>query len=176
MQSIPNSLLIISSIRLSCQEPDSNPYSLGCLRSHFRTALRRDLGSLLLRPFRFLLNLPFSPRSRMRTSQSRAVEYAMPRYLAIFRMLWPFFLSRHASSLSFARGSLSFSIVRVSLFMLTLGMNRHPHSSLLQDSAFCDGLSVPTKPLLFCIPSMVGTIEVFLMIPDLFLSVVWRQV
>ena len=51
---------------LSCQEPDSNPYSFGSLSSHFRTVLRRDLGSLPLLPIRLLLNRPFNPRLLIR--------------------------------------------------------------------------------------------------------------
>ena len=84
LQSIPNSLLIISSIMLSCQEPDSNPYLFGSLSNHFRTVLKMELGSLPRLPMRLLLNRPFNPRLPIRTSQSRTVEYAVPSSLQIF--------------------------------------------------------------------------------------------
>ena len=83
-----------------------------------------------LRPLGLALNLPFSPRSRIRTSQSRAVKYATPRSPAIPRMLRPLFLSRHAKSLSFARGFFSLPAILPSLSSLVPGMNLLPDSGL----------------------------------------------
>ena len=125
-QSSPNVRRIISSIKLSCQEPDSNPYFSGLLPSHALTVLENDLGILLFLPPRGRLNRAFNPQSCIRTSQSRTVEYGMTSSLHIFRMLRPRFLRMHASSLILASLFFSFAHIRTSLFLLTFGMNRDP--------------------------------------------------
>ncbi len=127
---VPNSLLIISITMSSCHEPDSKPYHCGLLLSQPRTARRTARDNTPPLPLDLLLNLPLSPRSRIRTNQSRAVEYAMPRSPAIPRMLRPLFLSRHAKSLSFARGFFSLPAILPSLSSLVPGMNLLPDSSL----------------------------------------------
>ena len=148
---------------MSCQEPDSNPYSFGFLFSHFLTVLKMDPDSLHFLPLCFLLNRPFSPRFRIRTSQSRTVEYGMPSSLQISLMPWPLFLKRHASSLSFARVLFSLSIALVSLFMLTLSMNLHPDSSFPHSHPDLVGRSAssePHAPSPLCFFAAVAIIEV----------------
>ena len=130
LQSIPNFRRIISSTKLSCQEPDSNPYFFGSLFSHARIVLEKDLGILLFLPLRIRLNLALNPRSCIRTNQSRTVEYGMTSFLQISLMLWLCFLMMHASILSLARTFFSFAHIRTSFFSLTFGMNRDPASSV----------------------------------------------
>ena len=143
---------------MSCQDPDSNPYSFGSLFSHFRTVLKMDLGSLLFLPRCLLLNRPFNPRSCIRTSQSRTVEYGMASSLQIFRMLWPPFLRMHVSSLNFASWFLSFALALISFFLLTFGMNLYPISSPFcpaPDSTARPALSEPPEPSTLCFSSVV---------------------
>ena len=70
----PNSFRIISVTMSICHEPVSKPHFFGLLLSRRRTVRMIWRGSLALRPLGLALNLPFSPRSRIRSSQSRIVE------------------------------------------------------------------------------------------------------